>query len=366
MSLNSKPDIIIVGAGLSGLCCAALIHEGGKKVLLLEAGEITGGRILSVMEQHTGKFVADLGPSWIWPDHQSIIARWLAKLGLKTLPQYSDGKAILDYGPDQPVQTGFIPTQDGNEYVRGGSRALIDKLVDRLPAETIMTGTQVKTIDTTGNGISVLTKNPTFPVLEAEQVIVALPARIAATCIDWQPGLPGGLSDGLLSTPTWMAPHAKVAIIYDQAFWREQGLSGRIASRAGPIVECHDHCGQEGSPAALWGFIGWPPHVRAELGETLKEHIRTQLKRCFGEQNPDPMAIHVEDWATNPFVTTPQDLIDPINHPDVGPDVLRNFYFDNRICFAGSETAERSPGLIEGAFDAAERAVHTIQHHNSR
>ena len=49
-----------------------------------------------------------------------------------------------------------------------------------------------------------------------------------------------------------------------------------------------------------------------------------------------------------------------MSHPDVGPDILRQAHFNDRIWFAVSESAERSPGLVEGAFDAAERTSANI------
>ncbi len=41
----SSPDVIIIGSGLSGLCCALRLREGGLSVLLLEASDGVGGRV---------------------------------------------------------------------------------------------------------------------------------------------------------------------------------------------------------------------------------------------------------------------------------------------------------------------------------
>ncbi|MCP5082841.1 MAG: FAD-dependent oxidoreductase [Alphaproteobacteria bacterium] len=353
-----KLDVIVIGAGLSGLASALLAVEAGKTVRVLEAHAKPGGRIRSVFDERTNAFVADLGPSWVWPAFQPVIGRWLEKLGLETFAQFDAGEAVLDYGPDQPAQTALIPGQEGNERVVGGSQALVDAMVSKLPQGMVLTSTPATAVQVMDAGVLVGAGNA---VLTAGQVIVALPPRLALSSIDWKSALPGGLQDALGSMPTWMAPHAKVAVLYDRPFWREAGLSGRIASRAGPLVEAHDHCGSEGEPAALWGFIGLSPEARAALGDELEVHIRAQLKRCFGEAIPEPLAVHVEDWAKNRFVASPGDLSGPITHPDVGPEALREVYFDGRLCFAGAETAHQSPGLIEGAFDAAERVVLSLQ-----
>lgn len=356
---NDKLDVIVIGGGLSGLACAVLAVEAGKTVSVLEAHAKPGGRIRSVFDERTGAFLADLGPSWVWPLFQPVIARWLAKLELEAFAQFDAGETVLDYGVDQPAQTGFIPGQEGNARVVGGSQALVDALVSRLPVGTVRTSTRVTSVEVGDACVSVGTNSGAFL---ADQAIVALPPRMALGAIDWKGALPGDLQAALSAMPTWMAPHAKVAVIYDRPFWREAGLSGRIASRAGPIVEAHDHCGPEGSPAAVWGFIGLSPDARAALGaDGLEAQIRAQLKRCFGPGSPEPLAVHVEDWSTNPLVTSPDDLSGPMSHPDVGPELLRTVYWEGRLCFAGAETARQSPGLIEGAFDAAERAVASLQ-----
>jgi phytoene dehydrogenase-like protein len=40
-----NPEVLIVGAGLSGLCCARNLHQRGIRCLVLEASDGIGGRI---------------------------------------------------------------------------------------------------------------------------------------------------------------------------------------------------------------------------------------------------------------------------------------------------------------------------------
>ena len=41
-------DVIIVGAGVSGLTCAHALHTSGLRVVVLEASDHIGGRCLTV------------------------------------------------------------------------------------------------------------------------------------------------------------------------------------------------------------------------------------------------------------------------------------------------------------------------------
>jgi phytoene dehydrogenase-like protein len=41
----SKPDVVVVGAGLAGLACALRLHEEGARVRVLEASDGVGGRV---------------------------------------------------------------------------------------------------------------------------------------------------------------------------------------------------------------------------------------------------------------------------------------------------------------------------------
>jgi phytoene dehydrogenase-like protein len=43
--MSSSPDVLIVGAGLAGLCCARSLHEKGISFQILEASDAIGGRV---------------------------------------------------------------------------------------------------------------------------------------------------------------------------------------------------------------------------------------------------------------------------------------------------------------------------------
>ncbi|MGC1442635.1 MAG: FAD-dependent oxidoreductase, partial [Burkholderiaceae bacterium] len=305
--------------------------------------------------------VADLGPTWVWPDYQPVAARWLADLQIPTYPQFSSGQLVFDHGPAQPPTRHDVPAQEGSMCIVGGPQSLINRLVDDLPDQLLHLNSPVTSV--TFHDDSVLVNVQTAQgdhQLSCHQLVVAIPPRIAQERITWVPSLAEPLRSALSQTPTWMSAHAKAVALFEHPYWRDCGLSGRLASHCGPIAEGHDHCGPQGHPAAIFGFIGWPAIERRARADELKQKIHEQLIRCFGASSPAPLAIHIQDWATESRVTTGSDIDGQMSHPAIRPDILRHSHQNHRLWFAGAETASLSPGLIEGALDSAQRIARSL------
>lgn len=344
-------EIIIIGAGLAGLTAAHVLDAAGRDVHVVEARSRLGGRIQSAADTN-GTPVGDLGPSWVWPESQPVAAAWIERLGQGVFAQFQTGATLLDRGPGAQIEARRIAGQDGTCRITGGPTALIDALAGRLENH-ITPDSPVTAIRIHADHVAVITTTQT---LKARKVVVAIPPRLAGAAIKWKPELSPQLFDALQATPTWMAPHAKVLATFARPIWKDRGLSGRIVSAAGPLAEAHDLSGPKDNPAALYGFIGWPFKDRA-AHPNLHQAIADQLDRVLGVS---PDAIHITDWAAEPYTAHAADLTGPMTHPTIGPSVLRVPAFDGHIVFAASETADQSPGLIEGAFVAGGRAAQQV------
>ncbi|KAG4425357.1 hypothetical protein IFR04_001507 [Cadophora malorum] len=89
---KKKVDVAIVGGGLSGLSAAKDLVAAGRSVLVLEARDRVGGRVLNV-ELPTGG-ATEVGAQFVGPTQDRVLA--LADyLGLETFLTYYEGSNIL-------------------------------------------------------------------------------------------------------------------------------------------------------------------------------------------------------------------------------------------------------------------------------
>jgi monoamine oxidase len=99
-------DVIVIGAGLAGLTTAHKLQCAGRDVIVLEAKDRVGGRLLT---QHHGNTALDAGGSWVAPHHTSLLAL-LAELQIKTWPQHLTGKNILLWNDTRTTFRGETPS----------------------------------------------------------------------------------------------------------------------------------------------------------------------------------------------------------------------------------------------------------------
>jgi monoamine oxidase len=90
-----EADVVIVGAGLSGMIAARTVLAAGLAPLVLEADQRVGGRILT--EEVAPGLPVELGAQWIGDTHERMF-RLAAELGVETYPQYDEGETSYDLG----------------------------------------------------------------------------------------------------------------------------------------------------------------------------------------------------------------------------------------------------------------------------
>ena len=83
-------DVVIIGAGPSGLTAAYELRKAGKTVAVLEARDRVGGRTWS--EDMDGATI-EIGGQWISPDQTGLYSL-IEELGIETFERYKQGSSI--------------------------------------------------------------------------------------------------------------------------------------------------------------------------------------------------------------------------------------------------------------------------------
>ena len=347
-------DLIVIGAGLSGLALARAAAERGAEVVVLEARARIGGRVLS---HRTEAGAYDLGPAWVWPTIQPRIARTVRAAGLDLHEQAETGGFVFQdqTGRIERLPHGFAQ-EPPSTRITGGIAALVEAVAVGFAPGVVWLEHVVRRIALTEAGVAVNAESPAGPVtLHAARAALALPPRLIGG-IEIVPALPQPIQAKLAAVPGWMAGQAKALALYDRPFWRDAGLSGSAFSQAGPLGELHDASLPGAAEAALFGFFSWPPALRAARRAALPDLIARQLGLLFGAEAARPRAVIIQDWATEPFTATDADQANGNAHPDYRSIALPAPWGE-RITLAGAEMAPEFGGYLEGALAAAEAAV---------
>jgi len=364
-----KTGIVIVGAGLAGLYAAHLLEKRGvKDIVLLEARNSTGGRIVSTLSEQPAFPDAeiagvDLGPSWFWPGFQHQLAELVQTLGLQAFAQFEDGDMLIERSSAMAAQRvkGFVNSPPSMRLV-GGMQALTQALYRSLESTRVVFGQPVQALHMTASSMEVHSQGAQGErhTLHAGQVLLAIPPRLAAN-LAMSPALPAELSSQWQNTPTWMAPHAKYVALFDTPFWRAQGLSGEARSLSGPLGEIHDASMPDGK-AALFGFFNTPAAIRQRMGnDVLIQECRAQLSRLFGPQAAHPDVDTIKDWAYEPYTTTQDDRKGSSGqHPTAPAIKAQDGVWSGCLIGIGSEWGQQFPGYLAGAIEAASIGVELI------
>jgi len=283
-----------------------------------------------------GKFLLDLGIEAVWacePRDVSLLH-------------------VLWYTHSADTFDNLINTAGGAQDSRfvGGASA-VSRRVARQLGRRVVLNSPVRRIVRKGKKVRVESDRA---IVEADQVIVTVPPAIAAA-IEHRPALPGLRTQLQQRVP--MGTVVKAQARYPKPFWRDDGLTGQVTSNTGPVKITFDNTPPGGSPGVMLGFIEgeearqWVDRPAAKR----KQAVLESFARYFGEQMLKPDFYVEQSWAADEWAggcytgyTPPGVLLDygkALREP-VG-----------RVHWAGTETATRWSGYIDGAVQSGERAA---------
>ncbi|MRH92970.1 NAD(P)-binding protein [Nocardia sp. SYP-A9097] len=445
-------DVIVVGAGLSGLAATKALRAAGQRVLLLEARERAGGRVFNATTD--GGLAVDGGAEFLGPT-QDRIAALAAEYGVPTLPTYNQGESLFSIqgalqrvpaGLPLPILPGTVETMaamaridlnsigfpvgepwrhpdaarldamtwqdwidanastdegklflalaesatlsvrphelsalfmmnyfasagnaqnpgsferllgvDGGAQERffDGGAALVPLRMAESLCDSIVYGAAVRAIDGTGSNLEVFTDRGSF---RAAKVVVAMSPAISGR-IDFRPGLPSERVE--LARGYTMGRIAKFLAVYDQPFWRENGLTGQVVGDGTPIDVTYESYGQ--GHHILMGFIS--ADAMADLDNRPDRDLVESGLDCFVQYFGPEARTRVIDYGFKKWDNDPYSWGGPT--ATTKPGILTRFGPALRepvggIHWAGTETADYWQGYMDGAIRSGERAAAEI------
>jgi monoamine oxidase len=288
---------------------------------------------------------------------------------LSTEPREISLLQLLFYIASAGTLDNLIDTANGGQDSRfvGGSQEIAIRVANQLGGSLVLNAPVRRisqangAVTASGDGFSVTAKH----------VIVAIPPALAGRIV-YEPSLAslgGHLRDQL--TQRWfMASILKVNVLYPRPFWRDAGLAAQVTSDSGAVRATFDNTPYPDAqtpdvqPGAILGFIEadearyWSTRSRQER----YQRVIADLANYFGPQALQPLGgingYYEQLWNLEPFSGG-----GPVGHP--GPGALTEYGTAlrapvGRVHWAGTETAVRWNGYMDGAVESGMRAADEV------
>jgi monoamine oxidase len=235
----------------------------------------------------------------------------------------------------------------------GGMGAIYHAIAAEL-GDAVRLNQPVRRITAADDGVTVRSDDVTVSAL---RVIVAVPLAIASQII-YEPMLP--VDRSFLHQRMPSGSILKTSIIYDEPFWRADGLSGQSAAPGSPAAVTIDACTDTGQPGVMCVITEGP--IARHLGSldpaARREAVLSDLAERFGDKCGAPVDYVEQNWSVERYSGGGM-----ISHAP--PGVLTQFGHTlrppcGRIHWAGTESSAVMCGWVDGAVRSGERAASEV------
>lgn len=246
-----------------------------------------------------------------------------------------------------------IPKGAQQTILKEGTQGLIKKIAEPLQ-DKIKLNQPVRKIEQNETGVTVYADNI---IVKAKKCILAIPP-VLIDRIQFSPILPQQKAQLVQRMP--MGAAMKCFVIYKTPFWRKLGFSGQIVSDDFPVKVTFDTGNTDDEFGKLLVFVeGNDARNFIDLPEAQrKKLILEKLVHYFGNEAAQPLQYidkcwTEEEWTRGCYVG----LMAPNTMTQFGKSLRTNF---QHIHFAGTETAIKWNGYLDGAIESGYRAADEV------
>jgi monoamine oxidase len=239
------------------------------------------------------------------------------------------------------------------DLVNEGAQEAATRVATELGASVCL-GQPVRAIAQDDKGVTVTADGITVCAAKA---VVAIPPLLAGH-LHYEPALPNDRMQLQQRMPAGAI--RKTILVYDTPFWRDDGLTGETVATGTPIEQTYDTSPLDASRGVITAFA-FGPHARS-LGEqpeqTRRAIVLDQMTARLRAAAAHPVHVAEHSWAEEEWSAG-------CSMARMGPGVLTQFGHALRtpvghLHWAGTETATRSHGTMDGAVRSGQRAADEI------
>lgn len=240
-----------------------------------------------------------------------------------------------------------------------GGMGAIHRAITAELADAIHLSQPVRSITQDRDGVTVRADDL---VVRARRAIVAVPIAIASHII-YEPAL--SVDRTFLHQRMPSGAVFKIALIYDEPFWRADGLSGQSFAPGSPANLTIDSCTDTGTPGMLTVITeGREARELCTLTDAeRRQAVLAAVAERFGDKALSPNEYLEQNWTVDRFSGggmishTPPGVL-----TEFGPALREPC---GRIHWAGTESSAVMYGFIDGAVRSGERAAVEVVTHEA-
>ena len=416
--MGNLSDVIVVGAGSTGLSAATVLRGAGLSCMVLEARDRVGGRV-EARRNALGELI-DTGGQFLCEDMPSVLE--LVRRYGKTLVEAPVAGNLVVWPPDgigaageeydervDAIHTRFrsadlsndtfsgmtaadwIAIQPDGQLEKAGFRSMMEGIWCRsleeiplwhlLECERRITNSASELQYFVGETMYSLAADMSEELGDAVQLAMPVDTvRHTAGKVEVSTAgrtftarrlivaLPPSRAAGLAFSPALPAPLnmalgawkpgtvIKILLRYETAFWRDSGSSGTVMwhDPAGLYVCDASHSDKE--PGIVM-FVGGPLAVEWQTGgeDAIRERALSALAEALGAKASHPLDISLRNWTDDTWSGGAySDLIVDMDACQAERLLLEGH---GSVIFAASELSPSFPGYIEGAIVAGRIAA---------